>query len=192
METITLTLTDLGRLKTIQKNLKGLKELPITQQAYLYQFLSQIPTNEAILANQIDNATVFLINVWDNDKLRTSLAEWQTLLGNLPGVDRKCRFVRPDDLALLHENVIIVAPFAPSLSYHLAEENEPFELRLRDDGTALFWLPNLDSARQYPELLAFKGTWKEATLLLIETMRSGWPVEPLPDELRELCQMAEA
>jgi hypothetical protein len=55
---------------------------------------------------------------------------------------------------------------------------------LKDDGSAKFWFPTFEDAEQYPELFNFRGTWKEAYLLLIETLKNGWPMEEFPDELK--------
>jgi hypothetical protein len=188
METITLTLTELDRLKAIQKNLKGMKVLPISQQSYLYSILSLFPTSEEMLLRCIGNATGFQVNLWDTKRLEAHLIDWCRLFAGVPGYDHSTNFciVGPERADLLRRNVIVVSNFSPSMSYHLSQSGNPCEVHLHDDGTASFWLPTFDLAERYPDMDFFRGTWQEAYQLLAETIRAGWPMEEFPQQLKQL------
>lgn len=81
------------------------------------------------------------------------------------------------------------AVFAPSLAYLTDRKaSEGYEIRFKGDGTARFWFPTFRDVEAYPELYSFKGSWKEAYLLLIETLKKGWPTEGFPEELRQFLK----
>lgn len=80
--------------------------------------------------------------------------------------------------------------FAPSYAYNSAKtaHDPAYEVQLKGDGTASFELPTLQDAQRYPELYNFRGSWKEAYLLLIETLKNGWPMEEFPEELQQFLK----
>jgi hypothetical protein len=93
-----------------------------------------------------------------------------------------------EDKVMLSKNVIVITQFAPSMSRNLDTSKRGFELWFKDDGMALFWLPTLEDAEKYSDLYNFKGSWKEAYMLLLETWKKGWPMEEFPEQLRLLLK----
>jgi len=188
MRALTLTISDISHLHAIENRLTINTTLSLSDQTILRKILSQFPTDSDLLANKIPIDEPLPVNAWDLSKLENNLNHWKTLFGNLPGWDY-CPFsflVDNDNLELLHQNVLIVAWFAPSYAYNVvrSSENRAYEVWLKDDGSAIFQLPTLKDAEKYPELYHFNGSWKEAYLLLIETLKKGWPMEEFPVELR--------
>ncbi len=190
MKAITFTISDISRLNSLQNRLADNKRISTVDKMFLAEFLAQIPRDKTLLTERVPLNEMFSIKVWDkHDK---DLQYWVTLFENLPGWDY-CPFsflVDNDNINLLKENVVIVAWFAPSYSYNSirSEKDCAYEVWLKDDGTAVFQLPSLQDAEKYPELYNFKGTWKEAYYLLIETLKKGWPMEEFPDELLPLLK----
>lgn len=192
MQTLTLKVRNIQVLKQIQKNLS--ERLPLTerQQNFLSDFLVQLPQANTLLLEKIAIDEPLEMNLWDVGKIETKLDKWVDLLNNLPGWDY-CPFsflVNNDNPDLLKKDVVIVAWFAPSYSYNSirSEQERAYEIWLKGDGTAIFQLPTLEDAEQYPDLYNFKGTWKEAYYLLIETLKKGWPMEEFPEELLPLLK----
>ena len=186
MKNLTLTIRNIGRLNKLQKRLAENKPIAQIDKTYLSEFLSQIPPASSLLLGKKPLDLILDIPAWDrhDDMLRL----WLELLENLPGWNY-CPFaflVDNDNLDLLHQNVLIVAWFAPSYSYNCirSSESRAYEVWLKDNGAAVFQLPTLEDAEKFPELYNFKGTWKEAYLLLIETLKKGWPMEEFPEELK--------
>jgi hypothetical protein len=189
MKTLTLKIKDIQILNDIQKRLSERKSLTEKQQTNLLDFLSQLPQTEALLFEQTSFDEQFEARLWDVGKIDDHLKKWQRLFSNIPGWDYcpYCFFVDADNVKMLHKNIILAAWFAPSMSYN-QKNNEGYEVQLKDDGTANFMLPTLEDAEAYPELYNFKGTWKEAYYLLIETLKKGWPMEEFPEELLPLLK----
>jgi hypothetical protein len=188
MKKITLTIKDIDLLKSTQKSLLDSRILTLEQQIHLSQFLSQIPTSENFLLDKIALDELIEVHVWDMDNLQGQLEKWRRLFGNIPGYDYVSSWmVQQGEVDLLNKNVILTVDFAPSASYN-ASHLDGFYIYLKDDGTARFQLPTLQDAEQYPELYNFKGTWKEAYLLLIETLKKGWRMEEFPEEFERLLK----
>jgi len=188
MSALTITIKDIDALNNIQK--KFLEYQPITtrEQSILGKFLSQIPPTSTFLSKKISFDENITVSLWTVSLVQSNLKRWQSLFANLPGWDYCpfCYIVDDETPELLQKNVIIVAWFAPSYAYNSirSEKNRAYEVWLKDDGTALFQVPTLKDAKLYPKLYNFKGSWKEAYLLLIETLRKGWPMEEFPEELK--------
>ena len=185
MKNLTLTISDVARLNSIQKHLVDDKPISNADRVYVAEILAQIPTVEAVLTNKISLDETFEVYAWDTEKLETNTEKWRKLFGQTPGWDYTayCYLVVQEDRDMLNKNVIAIAQFAPSMAHNLDTSKRGYEVWLKDDGSALFWLPTLQDAEKYPELYNFRGTWKEAYLLLIETLKKGWPMEEFPEEL---------
>ncbi len=187
MKSITLTISDIDQLNSIKKNLSEKRSLTKKQQDILSHFLNQLPSTDTLLAERTPLDKQLEAKLWDMEKIHEHLEYWVNLFGNLPGWDYCpfCTIVDSENIRLLRKNVIAMAFFAPSFSHNANKKKEGYEVHLRDDSTALFELPTLEDAEAYPELYNFKGTWKEAYLLLIKTLKKGWPIEEFPEELQK-------
>lgn len=187
MTHITFTISDIQKLNSIKAQLSNKRPLTAVEQEYLLHFLTQVPTPDARLLKDIATEEPIRVMAWDVAEIEEILQKWKQLFYDLPGFDHSPSadivdlHGNPD---WFHQNIIMVVTFSPTLSHNEFECKEPFEVRLKDDGTALFWFPTCDDSRNYPELYNFGGTWKEAYLLLIETLKRGWPMEEFPEELR--------
>src|ERR1700733_6332623 len=192
MKQITLTIANIDRLYSIQNHLAENKAISTTDKVYLAEFLSQIPSVNTFLMEKVPLNDTFTVKLWNTSKIEVELQKWQRLFDNLPGWDYCpfCFIVDKDNIELLQRNVIMVEWFAPSYAYNSNRigNDEPYEVHLKDNGTAIFSLPTLRDAEQYPELYNFKGSWKEAYMLLIETLKKGWPMEEFPEELKPLLK----
>jgi hypothetical protein len=191
MKHLTFTVTDIQRLNSIKTLLYNKQSLTTVEQEYLLDFLIQVPTPNTDLLKDIALDEPIEVRVWDVIKIDEVLKKWRMLLMTLPGFDF-APFVEIIDQTsaprLFHKNIILSGWFSPTLAHNEFEGSEPFEIHLKDNGTASFWFPTFEDAEQYPELYNFKGSWKEAYLLLIETMKKGWPMEEFPKELLPLLK----
>jgi hypothetical protein len=152
----------------------------------LRNLLTQLPIADALLSEQIPMYEEFEVKVWTFDQVEHELEKWRALFNHLPGYNicPFSYFVDGDEPEFVRKRLIIVAQFAPNMAY-IEERDVSFKVYLKDDGTATFYLPTLEDAEQFPELYYFKGSWKEAYLLLIETLQKGWPMEEFPEELQK-------
>jgi len=189
MKHLKLSVKNIDRLNLIQTLLSASKPLSAADQIFLAKFLSQLPSTQQLLSEKMHLNAEIGISLLTMLKINKGLENWKQLFTNLPGWDYcpHCFFVNYEVPDLLKKKVIISAWFAPSYSYNRLKDR-PCEIWLKDDGTALFQLPTLQDAEQYPELYNFKGTWKEAYYLLIETLKKGWPMEEFPDELKQFLK----
>lgn len=189
MKRITLTTANLSCLNSIRENLSNKKHLTIKQRIYLEELLSQLPIMEEILLDNLLLNEAFELNCLDTEQLEQCLAKWKKLFNNIPGYDYapSCWLVANEDRILLSKNVIMTACFAPTMSYNASHLNG-YYIHLKDDGTAKFCFPTFEDAEKYPELYTFKGSWKEAYYLLIETLKKGWPMQEFPKELLPLLK----
>lgn len=184
MKQLTLTIREIDHLNSIQAKLSEYQPLAIEDQAYLSKFLAQLPATKTLLADNIPTDGAISIQLWDMDNLERSLEKWKKLFDNIPGYDYVGSYLEEGiEMELRKKRVVMLIDFAPSYSYNI-ENNDGYYINLKDDGTAIFQLPTLNDAEQYPELYNFKGSWKEAYLLLIETLKKGWPMEEFPEELK--------
>jgi hypothetical protein len=191
MKHVTLTIADIERINGIRRKLSIKQLLTSSDQDYLLDFLSQVPLPESDLLQHIPYEENIKVKLWDIVKIEAVLVKWSDLFHNIPGFDFSPAVYVIDqqsDVRLLHKNVIMTAAFAPTLSRNERPGGEGFEVHLKDDGTASFWFPTFEDAESYPELFNFKGSWKEAYLLLIEILKKGWPMEEFPAELLPLLK----
>jgi len=184
MKYLTVTIRDIDRLNAIQTKLSESQPLTVEDQIYLSKFLTQLPATKTLLVDTIPIDAVISVQLWDMDYLENSLEYWKELFDNIPGYDYVGSYVEEGiEKELRKRGVIMLVDFAPSYSYNMAN-NDGYYINLKDDGMAVFQLPTLEDAEQYPELYNFKGSWKEAYLLLVETLKKGWPMEEFPEELK--------
>jgi hypothetical protein len=192
MNQLTLTIQNISDLNSIKEALVKNQPLPLGQQTNLISLLSQLPAGENLLSNKIPLDLPLPVDIWETERLRACLSQWIALFEHLPDYDGTtfCIAGYENEPELVKIRTVIVALFAPTLTYAIylseqAQDNESFEVHLKDDGMAYFKLPTLKDAEQYPELYSFKGSWKEAYLLTVETMKKGWPMEEFPEELQK-------
>lgn len=187
MNSINLRIRDINILNDIRKALYKHQSLSIEQQDILSEFLLNLPKAVSLLKEKVPLNQTINVELLETDKISPVLKKWEALFNNLPGWDfcPICYIVDKDDLDALKENVLIIAIFSPSYSYNLIHKGEGYEVWLKSDGTSQFKLPSLEDAELFPELYNFKGSWKEAYLLLIETLQKGWPMEEFPKELQK-------
>ncbi len=189
MKPIILTISDIDYVNQIQINLAKGQTLTTDQADYLAQFLANIPASELLLA-QMSTPELIEFSTWDKQKLDESLAEWEKLWLNIPGFDfaPNCYILDNDSPELLARGFVMTALFAPSLAYNMVNGKDAYHVMLKADGTATFEFPTFEDAQEYPELFNFKGSWKEAYYLLIETLKNGWPMEEFPPELQQFLK----
>jgi hypothetical protein len=191
MKHLTLRISDFELLCTIKSKLQNISTLSPDELLTLTRFLGQIPTPESELLKLIPYDNGIAVKLWDVTKMEKTLQKWQRLFSNIPGFDHSPSADIIDqngDPRLFNRNVILNITFCPTLSHNEFDQKEPFEIHLKDDGTASFWFPTFEDAEQYPELFNFNGNWKDAYLLLIETMKKGWPMEEFPEELQQFLK----
>ncbi|QKJ32465.1 hypothetical protein HQ865_22765 [Mucilaginibacter mali] len=190
MKTATLTISDISRLEAIQHRLVDNKPISKLDKEYLADFLAQLPAVNQLLLEKAPFDETISVGLLATGHIEMELEKWRNLFESLPGWDyaAHCYFVDQEDKGMLGRNVIAIAQFAPSISYNLDTTKEGYEVWLKDDGTAEFYLCTLEDAKSWPELYNFKGSWKEAYLLLIETLKKGWPMEEFPEELLPLLK----
>ena len=186
MKRITITIKETNTILAISKNLLDNRKLSGLQQTFLSNILSQILTAESTMIEESLPEDIEILSS-DRNESQNLLLQWRNLFNNIPGFNfaPNCYILTHDSNSLVYKNVVMIAAFAPSMSYNKILSNEAYEVRFKDDGTARFWFPTFEDAEQYPKLFNFKGSWKEAYLLLIDTLKKGWPMEKFPEELQK-------
>src|SRR6185503_14147925 len=190
MKTLTLKIKDVKALNDIQKALSANKQLSDKERNTLADFLLQLPATTDLLEEKIEFDDSFEIRVLDTGKIAGVLEQYQNLFDIELGewYSTSCRIIDKDNIKHLRQGVVLNVWFAPSISYNESTD-VPFEIYLNDDCSATFHLPTLEDAEQYPELYQFKGTWKEAYLLMVSTIQKGWPMEEFPEELQKFLPL---
>lgn len=190
MQKLTLKIRDIHTLNEIQKSLGEQQSLTEKQQNILSDFLIQLKTTNALLIERTPLIDQFEIDLWNMKIVQQHLEQWEGLFSQLPGWDYSptCIVYDEDAIEQLRKGIIMGVVFAPSMAYNTRRAKEGYEVHLKDDGTATFWFPTFEDAEAYPDLYNFKGSWKEAYLLLIETLKKGWPMEEFPEELKPLLK----
>lgn len=188
MKNLTLTISNISYLQTIQSRLAKNKPISTVDKAFLAEFLAQLPTADTLMIDKIPLDKTFNVTFWDHSK--ENLRCWVELFAQTPGWDYTafCYMTAETDRDMLSKNVIAIAQFAPSMSHNLDNKKRAYEVWLKDNGSAVFYLPTLEDAEKFPDMYNFKGTWKEAYLLLIETLKKGWPMEEFPEELQQFLK----
>jgi hypothetical protein len=151
------------------------------------QFLSKTPTDVHSAESQfarkdsLTNAFYF----YALEEQAAILQNWFDLLNLAPGnsyARYRCLVIAEYPLLFCNE-IIIITRFSPSIAHHLNKAERSCELWFKGDNTAIFWLPTLKDAETFPELYDFKGSWKEAYLLLLKVWQRNWPIEEFSEEL---------
>lgn len=183
MKTQTLTIRGINVLNQITKSLKESKLLTTIEKEVLIDFLDQLPLTNKLL-EYLEPDELFEIKLIDVLQMDAVMQKWINLFDSLPGFDwaPSAYLVDRDNPKLLDKDVLILVTFAPSLTYN--EQDKAFELYLNQNGTAQFVLKTVEEMEQFPEFYSFRGNWKDAYLLVIETLKKGWPQDEFPDELK--------
>jgi hypothetical protein len=190
MKHVTLTITKIEHLIDLADKLKDKVDLEDEERDYIFNFLSMLPESQDLLIEKVPLMAEIPVNLWSAKKMKRELKTWQTLFKNLPWKKRRprCEMTSEVDFDKLWRNVFMTGYFMPSMTYDMEIDNEQFELEIMDNGNAVFNFPSSSNALDYHGLYVFKGTWKEAYLLLIDTLKKGWPIEEFPEELKPLLK----
>jgi len=185
MKSVILTKKDFSKLPQIQKKLNNPQLLIPEDFETLGRLLSQITSRPPIIP-AFDTISIPIPNTMELERV---LKKWARLFKNIPGYDYAGDWwiIPREEKKLLSQGVIATLTFAPTMAYN-ETSIDGCEVHLKNNGTAKFWFPTFEDAEQYPELYNFKGSWKEAYYLLIETLKKGWPMEEFPEELLPLLK----
>lgn len=192
MKNVTLRIQDIESLNGIKERLDSFKPLSNEQQDLLLHFLSHLPPTQSLIAEKVSFDETFAVKVYDLRELRPDRDKWFALFKALPS--NGSRFypsVSWVDVDMLDEyestEVFISVSFVPSYAYSKnAPGFETVDLHLNTDGTAKFVLFTVQDTRNFPELYSFEGSWKEAYLMTVKTLKEGWPQTKFPKELEKL------
>jgi hypothetical protein len=185
MQLITLTKSSIIHLLLLERQLSKSEPLQQDDRTFLVQLLRQILEIEFFAESNIAIADIFNIDFCDSKKIHKNLKDWATLFSNIPGWDDAAFFYMVEEKCLLEKGVIAIGNFAPSMSYNLISNNPSYEIRFKQDSSAIFWFPTQNDADKYPELATFNGSWLDAYFAMLETMKKGWPIEEFPEELQQ-------
>ncbi len=189
MQTLTLTVQDIEILNIAKNRLLSRKQLSSKELYVLSNFLEGLPKAETLLAEKFPLDKKFDIKVLDINQVWPHLERWLSLFNHLPknGLSNFPRAYWVDaeeDKCFWKKNVIIEAAFIPSLAYSKKNEarGQIVRLALKTDGTAIFRFSATEDAEAFPDLYLFDGSWKEAYILTVKTLRQGWPQTKFPKE----------
>ncbi|MFA5987733.1 MAG: hypothetical protein WC797_03745 [Candidatus Paceibacterota bacterium] len=190
MSTIFLTVKNIEILNAIQN--KSYQKVPLTddERYALDDFLQNLPSTKDLFADRTPIDELFVVDLFDSDEMQMHLEKWVSLFQSLPkngsNTYPSAGWIFPEeDCDFWKRKVIIEAEFLPSLTYSRKEENQAIGLNLKIDGTAVFNLILVEDVETFPELYNFKGTWMEAYLLTVKTLKEGWPQTKFPKELEQ-------
>ena len=182
MKTLVLKIKEIKTLNEIAEILsQNKKTLSSDQIEYLSAFLRQLPTPTEIRLHQglLDEAFEVEVVNWRN--LEKEAEKWLGLFDQLPG----SHIDIPDNHDSIPKLSRIVA-FDISFNPTYEEPDHWVVVELKTDGSAEFDFNTVEEAKRFPELFNFKGTWKEAYVLIIKTLKNGWPMELFPEEFQKL------
>jgi hypothetical protein len=193
MEAQTLFVKEILILNEIQAKLANHKLLTIEEQNILAGFLSNLPESEMILHDKVSLDESFEIKMFDVERNRQELDKWIDLFHTLPKhriypYAALTEIDEDGDREYVRKGVIIEFVFVPSY-FHSLKEFEPhriFDLKLKINGTAVFTLRTLEDIELYPDLYSFNGSWKDAFILVVQTLKKGWPQEPFPKKFEHV------
>ncbi|MBW4888462.1 hypothetical protein KXQ82_01995 [Mucilaginibacter sp. HMF5004] len=189
MKIISLTDEQHTHLKNLHNELLTSNSLTIADRECIIDLISPFLTSDNVIFTNNVPELPPQQDYTINEHIKMLLSDWKKLLLSLPGFDfcPTCYIVNDDAKEFLEKNIVMISEFSPTMSFNMKRDSG-FELRLKNDGTGDFWFPTFEDAKQYPELYNFKGSWKEAYDLLIETLKKGWPMEEFPEELLPLLK----
>ncbi len=189
MESLILKIKDIAELKGIGVLLEKGKPLAPKQTEILANFIQQLPNiHSGKSNNDIPMYQDSLKIEWSSDfSEETEIEKWLQLFSFVPGgAAEGADLVMNSNLNYLKKGIIILITFSPTMEDSFAEHY--FELHLKQDRTAQFWMPSVDDARNYLELFNFNGTWEDSYFLLKTILKKGWPLDESPPELVSLLQ----
>lgn len=188
---------DWDSLINIQRKLA--LRLPLTQHELdtLAFFLGSLPPPEAFTFSEKDIPDTLGVTFVNDKELRELTDRWVMLFKKLPysttpiDIGSWIDVVKSGNASqvslFIFNNTFIVVDFYPTPLY--AEQNICFEVVLRNDGSAIFEYSdemNEQEAQDFPLFGTFQGSWKEAYLLIIQTLLAHWPKEEFPKEFQSL------
>jgi hypothetical protein len=185
MNTVILKIKDIESLNTIQQKLHSAshlgKNLTKKEKEMLAAFLSGLPSANNLLSKDLGELTPFELSfevkVWDLNPILPHLEQWRTLFSGFPSRSGPVQAkivdsIEEDNADVVKENVIIESYFAPSLAH--SNKGRYISIFLKTDGTARFLFDTIEDLNDFPELYNFKGSWKEAYLIVTEILNKGW------------------
>jgi hypothetical protein len=193
MSTLTLSAKDIDALNKIQSKLYQKKRLSSEDRNVLDSFLQHLPSTSDLLKEKYPIDEQFEIKVFDVKEMLPHMEKWIALFNSLPknGDDNHPSagwFDGEEDPSFWKRNVIIEAEFIPSIGFSKRSNFKTVGLNLKTDGTAFFVFDLLEDARTLPELYQFNGSWKDAYLLVVKTLKEGWPQTMFPKEFEQLLK----
>jgi|SRR6185312_1694301 len=195
MSTLTLTVQDIEILKKAQHKLQNRKPLSSEEDHALDNFLTSLPPPETLLNKKFPLNENFEIKLFDIKQMWPQLEKWIGLFNSLPKngnahYSNAGWIDAEEDKDFWKRNVIIDVTFIPSFSYskRCEGENRIVGLSLKTDGTAAFQFWIVEDAENFPELYNFKGSWREAYLLVVKTLQQGWPQTKFPKEFEQFLK----
>lgn len=179
MSSLQLRIENIKILNEIKEALRKGENLSRTQRNELLYLLTNIPEVKDLLSCRTSPEAMFETSVLNISSAVLHLEKWINYFYSLPS--SSAFLVKKEDVDLIKKGVIIKAIFPPSFLYN--EFGKFIEVHLKQDGKAVFHFSSFEDAEQFPNLYRFKGTWKEAFLLIVLTIKSNWPTEYLSSEL---------
>jgi len=181
MKNLVLTVMDLLVLADIQKAVLKGDSLSKNQRDVLSNFLSELLKGTENMSYQIPVDSDVAIELCDLKSAENDLPKWAKLFLSLPGSEVCVTGEMLENGINNNGSIALAIAFAPSLEHR--KRDALFDIYLMYDGTAKIIIELVEDAEEFAELYNFKGSWKEAYFLLLETMRKGWPQENFPKEL---------
>lgn len=193
MPTLNLAVRDIAVLNAIADKIDHSKEITDDERQQLCIFLYGLPVTETLLQEKFPLEDEFEVNVFSIGEMKPHLEKWIQLFERLPNngssIYPSAGWVDGDNNPdFWRENRIIFASFIPSYKYSQLRDGLglPLTLYLITDGTASVEIYTMEEAEMFPHLYKFKGSWKEAYLLVVKTLKEGWPQTKFPRELEQL------
>ena len=184
MDKLIFKISDINALIKVKEKILKSELLSPNENDILNVIFLDLPASlEDLFPKDIDFDLPLKIQIIDLDGIMPHLTKWKNLFCNLPGhgISLYSYIVGNDSFDLVQKNIILCVGFSPTYAFHL--NNKVFELHLKTNGLAEFWLPTGEDAKNFPQLLAFSGNWKEAYFLLVHTMLNGWSQTEFPFDL---------
>jgi len=171
MKTLKLRISDILFLNEVKEVLMKREKLSAKQEDELLFFLSNIPEICDLLTSKTSPEAIFEVCALNLNKAKSHLQTWVNTFARLPY--SYAIIVTEKDVELVKKKVILKAMFSPSMMFQLEEKY--IEVHFIEDGEATFQFASFEDAEKFPNLYRFKGSWKDAFILILETARYGWP-----------------
>lgn len=183
MNAIFLTIRDLTIFREIKKQIETEQPLSLEQKLELCFFLNQLPLVKDILSEKVIPINPIEVKLFDFNRILPTLKNWVSLFQNLPGKNTIATITVLDSEILQKQGVILLSKFPPTIFYDTKDKT--IDVYLKTDGSALFKIETLEDFENFPDLYAFRGTWKDAYHLAVKTVMRGWPQEKFPTEFEK-------